>query len=158
MKLKKLLVLLVSVISLASLPQAFAGSGKATASAMWLFRSSDGSSWNAGMMFITNITNHTLNVQVTYYNMNGGMYPASYYTIINMINNNTQIAPHSTVKFFVTPTVATQDFGIATIEWQNQPGDNDTVGLIAHAHNVAHYGGTPVESNFSVEVNHGDPF
>jgi hypothetical protein len=149
--------LLAVLLPMIALPSMFAGGGKAIVPLIWIYKY-DANNWNGGLIFLNNLTDHAVNVTITFYNKNGQTYPAAFMNYENLTNNNTQLAARSAAKIACIPNVSYQnDYGIAIIEWQNLAGDNDSVALLAHAHNCAHYGNGS-EGNFTVAVNNNNPF
>lgn len=100
-----------------------AGSGKAIIP-HWADASSNGPS----TYFISNITDNYINVKVVFYGKNGQeLSPTEY---INFSANNTQLEPNATGYVKITSSVT--EYGYATIEWENNDGDNNTLALVAH--------------------------
>lgn len=100
---KKLFTILIGLALSAS---AMAGSGKAVISHWGAV-----SPHNASYVYISNITEHTVNVTVKYYDKDGN--PLSPSTFNNFISGNTQLAARSTG--FLTIQTGTWNYGFATI-------------------------------------------
>jgi hypothetical protein len=118
--------------------------------------------WSTSV-WVTNITSHTINVTVTFYGKDGTAMPSSFYNYTNFITSNTQLAPNTTgLIYFTPPTTTAQNYGKAVITWTNVSGDDDTVGVIAHAHlnRLACWGSNTTygESFSPVMINNGMPF
>lgn len=127
----------------------FAGSGKAIIP-HW---SGDINGGASTYIYLSNVTDNTLNVKVTFFDDNG--IEVSAYTVGNLINNNTQLAANSTAIINVRPPSRRTGYGV--IEWSNLYGDNDTVGVVAYAERIVVNNGTR-RADIAVPVNQGLPF
>lgn len=137
-KRKALTVILGMVFSVS----VFAGSGK-TVVPHWM-----STGITATSVWVSNITDHTLDVTITFYDMHGNALPADLF--YNFQNNNTQIAPGSTGYV----TIHADSWGYAVINWNNIGSDDDTYGLVSYAQRSD---GT-TNWRQSIVVNDGRPF
>lgn len=142
---KKLSIFLCSLMLSAS---CFAGSGTAIVSHWAAINPS-----NDSYVYLSNITDHIINVRVTYYDKNGTALSPTTFT--NFIGGNTQLAARS--SGFLTIKSGTFNYGYATIEWWNQEGEHDAVALVANAHRVMNVTSS-VRSDLVIQVNNGQPF
>jgi len=139
-------LLAVSFLAPAS---ALAGSGKAIVP-YWVASPQHNTAIN-----ISNITDNTLNVSITFYDLNGAQVPNSSVIYSNMLGGNTQIGPKKTAGVALTGFSAISN-GFAVITWSNSGTGNDVVGLTAHA--FRHYSDASRASESSIPVNNGMPF
>lgn len=148
MEMKNLLIFIITLIVSTS---AFAGSGKSIIShwASWGANSVS----NLSYVYISNITSHTINVKVKFYDKNGAVLAPSNYS--NFVNGNTQLAGNS--SGFLTILVSPYEYGYATIEWWNQENEDDTVALVANSHIVMDVNSN-LRSDLVIQVNNGQPF
>ncbi|WNJ97240.1 hypothetical protein RND59_18720 [Vibrio ruber] len=141
---------LITLIALASSfisYSATAGSGKAIIP-HW-------DTWTAGTyIYLSNITSHPIQVNVTFYGENGEkIAPTTYHNI-----NNNILAPRSS-GFVSTEmfNLGDERRGFGVIQWTNVENDDDTVALVAHGDRV-----TKAEENarsdLSIPINNGMPF
>lgn len=145
---KKQLILLFAFVLSLSFHVAHAGSGKAVV-AHWL----SGSSTNPSAIFVSNITGHSLLISIAFYDHNGNSIPPS--TYFNFQNGNTELAPRSSGYVTITTPYLAQ--GYAVVSWSNKQGDDDVIGVVAHA--------TRGETStilgvyrYSIPINGGQPF
>ena len=141
--------LLKSLLSVALLfpAIAFAGSGKGI-SPHWSSFSSNSPTY----LFVSNITDNYINVDIKFVNKDGNTITPSTYS--NFVSGNTQLAPGK--SGYVTVYTSAFDYGFATIEWSNVEGDDDTVALISHGYQLIVE--TSRRTNFAIQVNDGKPF
>jgi hypothetical protein len=139
---------LITLASLLISSQTLAGNGKAIIS-HWGSVAPN----NASYVYISNITDNTVNVKVTYYDKDGNTLSPTTYS--NFTNSNTQLASKSTG--FLTINTGTWNYGYATVEWSNLEGDDDTVALVANSHRVMDVK-TNLRSDLVIQVNNGQPF
>lgn len=123
----------------------YAGSGKAIIP-HWL---SDTISQHSAF-YISNITGHDLQVQVTFYKEDGTAISPTLYT--DFAAANTEIPARSSAHV-VMQYASGHAYGYAVIEWQNKSTDDDTVGLVAGGYRTV--GTTRI---YSIPVNNGVPF
>lgn len=128
---------------------AMAGSGNAILP-LWGANSAQGAGTG---VYITNVTSHTLNIGVTFYDTTGAVTTCPV-AATNLITSNTQIAAGATAQIFVTCTTST--FGIARIQWSNQGSDQDTTGLVAVGIRYITYGSAL--DHHAIPVNGSNPF
>lgn len=108
---------------------------------------------NNSKLWISNITNHNIEVTIRIYDKNGNLIAPSSYE--GFIAGNTQLAPKSSGKV----TLALPDnFGFGEILWENvATTEDDSKALVAHLKNTV----KSTSSNFgsaSVSINAGLPF
>lgn len=144
---RRLVLLLVLMLSLFS-QTVHAGSGKSIV-AHWL----SGSSTNPSAIFVSNITGNSLVVSVVFYDQSGNVLSPS--TYFNFQNGNTELAPRS--SGYVTIATSTLAQGFAVISWSNKQGNDDLVGLVAHATRGETSTALGVY-RYSIPVNGGQPF
>jgi hypothetical protein len=135
----------------------FAGSGNGIVPWIGLMYLSSGDYLNTSI-YITNITNDPVKVTITCYGLDGAVIPETNFTYYNFSNSNTEIAGRKTVRFVIMPPVPVVPFnyGHATIEWEDSPGKNNTVALVAFG---AYSRVTPgTDGRHSITINNGLPF
>ncbi|MCY7294980.1 hypothetical protein [Alteromonas sp. a30] len=145
MNLKNLLLLVSLLISKIT----YANTGKAIIP-HW---SGETSSQTFTSVYISNITDHIIDVSVKFYGDDGAAYSATHFD--NFLNQNTQIAPKSTARVIMKP--ANRISGFAIIQWSNISADEDVNALMAHGIVVRANDGTK-RTDISIPVNNGLPF
>ena len=140
---KIIAALLFSVLS----TNVFAGSGKAIVPHWYI----NGTYDQSFQIYISNTTEHTLDVSITVYKDDGTTRTA---TEEGQITNGTLAAGKS--GWFAIASASAQEFGYAVIEWSNQGTDEDLVGLTAHAASTRL--NTTTNFAYSVPINNGQPF
>lgn len=122
----KMLALASLAISFLIPDSAFAGNGQ-TNLPHWAGAPSSGSP-QITTLWLTNITTHTLAINVTWYQSDGTVAPSSALTYMNFTSGNTQLAPGTTG--YINIQTSSYNWGYATVAWSNIGSDNDTAGLI----------------------------
>jgi hypothetical protein len=149
---KSILLLALTIVFQSA---AVAGSGSAIVPMTGTYK--NGTNFASSSVFLTNVTNHTLNVTVTFYAKDGTVVSSSSLVFDNWTNSNTQItANNSAFVVLQAPTTQSFNYGKAVITWSNSGTDNDTFGLIAHASFQEFYNGN--DGRFAVPINEGKPF
>ena len=138
------------ILSCFFIQNVYAGSGKAIVPQWFSANHIDTVIW------VTNITDHTLNVTVTPYGKDGQVITPTRFE--GFITGNTQLAPKSSGFVEITAPLNTFNHGHATIEWSNISGENDTVGLVSHAYGDASNQPGVFRSSYSIPVHNGMPF
>ncbi|BCB26934.1 hypothetical protein SKTS_18200 [Sulfurimicrobium lacus] len=128
---------------------AFAGSGKAIVPMFGADTTQP--DWQRTNIFLSNITTHALNVQITVYQEDGTVVPSSSLTYVNFQNSNTQIGAGKSA-YLKIDTVGWH-FGYAIVQWQNSGTDQDAVGLVGAAQRQQ-----ALEWGHYIPVNNGIPF
>ncbi|MER2490706.1 hypothetical protein [Catenovulum sediminis] len=146
--LKKIKILAIAACGLVASSMASAGQGKAIIS-HW----GSVAPHNASYVYVSNISENTVNVKITYYDKDGNALSPS--TFSNFVASNTQLLPKS--SGFVSINTGTWNYGYAVVEWSNLDGDDDTVALVANAHRVMDVT-TGLRSDLVIQVNNGQPF
>lgn len=143
----KFFIKLISILTLAISFNVFAGSGKSILP-HWGAQSSKPS-----YIFLSNITDNPVKVDVTFYGKNGASLSPSTFT--NFSNGNTELAARSTGYITIHP--GAWDYGYAVIEWENREGEDDTVALVGHGFRVI-TATSSTRSDFTIPINNGQPF
>lgn len=147
---------LLLIVALCGASISFAGIGKAIVPITQTYYVS-GTDYIGSAIYVTNLTNHSIRLYVTFYGKDGSIMPASFVNYYNLTNANTEIAANSTGNIYIQPTSASAlNYGKAIIEWENLSGNDDTIALIAHAqiHRLSAAG----DARSNVPINNGMPF
>lgn len=123
---------------------ALAGSGKAIVPHWTGGNNSDTS------VFVSNLSRHNLVVTITFYDQTGTVRTAENY--YGFVSGNTEIAAGGT-GYVNIGQAGVIGQGYAVIEWKNRSGENDTVGLVAHA-----VRGRADAWRYAIPVSGGAPF
>ncbi|MCC2618348.1 hypothetical protein LJ739_18995 [Aestuariibacter halophilus] len=146
----KQLAYLLSVTLFFLSTQSFAGQGKAYVP-YWKGQAS-GSGSNGTKLWISNITNHTVTVDLTFYDSDGNEVSPTFSD--GFVNGN-QLAPKTTVHLKIDHA---DKFGHGLISWSNtNANDDDAVALIAHG-NRTEVSTTYRFGAYGISINNGLPF
>ena len=141
-------LILSTLLPLCSL-SAYAGSGKAIVP-YWDIATNN----QQTNLYITNITEHDLDIKITFYSQDGNEYTGSTIHYKNFINSNSTISARNGAFIHVNSPASGSPYtyGHAVIEWSNQADENDTVGLVAHGWKHSNNG------HSAIPVDNGQPF
>lgn len=142
-------VLILLVFGFVSLGQAFAGSGSAIIPNI----SANTNTGADNVYYISNITNHDVEVTVTFYDKDGAVLTSGV-NYSNFAASNTEIAAGKTGVITFAPS--SWEYGYAVIEWNNKGTDNDVVALVANGY--IEKDASPQLSRYTVLVNCGLAF
>jgi hypothetical protein len=126
------------------------GSGKAFMPG-WLSNQDDDNQFS--VVFLSNITTHTLTVTVTFYQEDGTIAPSSALAYSNFQSGNTEIGPGQTG--LVQIATSSVHYGYAVVTWGNNGSDNDLVGLIGSGYHTQ--SASESSANY-LTINNGLPF
>ena len=140
--------LLLAILLLPLSAPLLAGNGKAMM-ASWQVEGR-----KVAVIFFSNITDNPINVSFTVYGKNGELVEPTRYG--GMINNNTQLAPRSS-GFIEMQSTGSFNQGYIVVEWENLPGDDDAVAMLAHGYNIG-ANNSRLRSDYAVPINNGMPF
>ncbi|GAA6168466.1 hypothetical protein [Sessilibacter corallicola] len=141
------LFIITLIFSLANF--AYAGSGSAILS-HW---SGQASTNTSTFLYLSNVSDNTINVSVTFYDDFGNPTPATSFS--NFINGDTQLSPKSTGQILIRPP--SRKNGFAVIEWSNLYGDDNQVALVATGLRIV-VNSSSRRADTIIPINDGKPF
>ncbi len=151
---KKLNCIIITLLALCT-SYARAGSGKAIVPIAAYGRSSS-TAFQSTTLFLTNLTDHSVKVTVTFYGKDGSLLSTSLLTFDNWTNSNTEIGAKKSAYVILSSASNTAfNYGKAIIEWENLGGDDDSVALVAHG-SFQDYAVS--DGRWTIPVNSGLPF